>query len=64
MNGEVNLLEPLGSDTYVELANGKVSITARTEPDREILLGDKVTVQLARPKLHIFDAKTGARIEP
>lgn len=64
MTGEVNLLEPLGSDTYVELANGKVSITARTEPDRGIVLGDKVVVQLARPKLHIFDGKTGARIEP
>lgn len=43
MTGEVNLLEPLGSDTYVELANGKVSITARTKPDRGIVLVTKLS---------------------
>ncbi len=60
--GEVALLEPLGSDTFLEVVAGKVNITARTEPDRPVFLNDKVRVQLSRPKLHIFDARTGLRI--
>jgi ABC-type sugar transport system ATPase subunit len=60
--GEVALLEPLGSDTYVELVRGKHNLTVRVEPDRRLRLGEKVVVQLPRNKLHFFQTESGERM--
>jgi multiple sugar transport system ATP-binding protein len=62
--GTVALLEPLGSDTYVEVSNGTSSVTARVEPDRPLVLGDAVVVNLPREKLHLFHAESHQRINP
>jgi multiple sugar transport system ATP-binding protein len=64
MAGTVALLEPLGSDTFVEVSNGTHSVTARVEPDRPLTVGDRVVATLPREKLHIFDATTEQRINP
>ena len=61
--GQVALLEPLGSDTFVEVSRNTLALTARVEPDRHLSVGEAVTVQLPREKLHFFDAKTQARLE-
>ena len=61
--GEVALLEPLGSDTYVELVRGPHNLTVRVEPDRKLRMGEPVTVQLPRAKLHFFQTESGERIE-
>jgi multiple sugar transport system ATP-binding protein len=60
--GTIALLEPLGSDTYVEISHDDLSLTARVEPDRRLSVGETVTVQLPREKLHLFDAKTQMRL--
>ena len=60
--GEVALLEPLGSDTFVEIVRGEQNITARVEPDRRLKLGETVGVQLPRSKLHFFHQVSGERI--
>ncbi len=60
--GEVSLVEPLGSDTFVEITRGPHAITTRVEPDRHLKPQESVVVQLPRHKLHFFDAKTGKRI--
>ena len=60
--GEVGLLEPLGSDTFVEIVRGAHNITARIEPDRRLKLGETVGVQLPRAKLHFFHSESGERI--
>lgn len=62
LTGEVGLLEPLGSDTFVEVSRGKVVITGRVEPDRRLKVGETVSLHLPRPKLHFFDATSGARL--
>ncbi len=62
LRGEVGLLEPLGSDTYVEVNRGPITITGRVEPDRRLRLGDKVVLELPRQKLHFFDTATGERL--
>lgn len=62
--GKVALLEPLGSDTFVEVSDGQHSITARVEPDRPLAVGDHVVAKLPREKLHLFDAASEQRIEP
>lgn len=60
---EVALLEPLGSDTFVEIMRGAVSLTGRVEPDRRLKMGEAVTVQLPWKKLHFFEAGSGKRVE-
>ena len=60
--GEVGLLEPLGSDTFVEIVRGEHNITARVEPDRRLKVGETVGVQLPRSKLHFFHTASGERI--
>ena len=60
--GEVSLIEPLGADTFVEVAVGKTGVTCRTEPDQTLRLGDRVRLGLPAPSLHLFDAASGDRI--
>jgi multiple sugar transport system ATP-binding protein len=60
----VALLEPLGSDTYVEVSNGASSVTARVEPDRPLRVGDSVVVTVPREKLHLFHAESQQRLNP
>jgi len=62
--GTVALLEPLGSDTYVEVSNGTNSVTARVEPDRHLAVGDSVAVNIPREKLHLFHAESQQRLNP
>lgn len=62
--GTVSLLEPLGSDTYVEINRGSVTITGRVEPDRRMRVGETVSFTLPVHKLHFFDAASGERINP
>ncbi len=63
VQGAVTLTEPLGSDTFVEIALGSEALTVRVEPDLKLRMGETVTVQLPRHKLHVFDAESGRRID-
>ncbi len=58
---KVQLLEPIGSDTFVELQAGEARLTARTSPLTELALGQTVRAELAGP-VHLFDAETTQRI--
>jgi len=61
--GQVALLEPLGSDTFVEVSRTGLALTVRVEPDRRLSVGEAVTLQLPREKLHFFHAETQLRLE-
>lgn len=60
--GQISLIEPLGADTFVEVAVGKTGVTCRIEPDLALGLGDRVRITLPAASLHPFDAATGDRI--
>jgi ABC-type sugar transport system ATPase subunit len=60
--GEVTLVEPLGSDTFVEVSNGGSAVTVRVAPDLHPQPGEHLRVRMPRQKLHVFDAKTGKRL--
>jgi multiple sugar transport system ATP-binding protein len=60
--GEVELLEPLGSDTYVEVRHGPHRLTARVEPDSAPRLGETVRLHMPWARLHLFDAATERRL--
>jgi len=57
----VELVEPIGSDTYVELSVGESRLVARTSPYQELSIGQKVHVETDGP-VHVFDATTSDRI--
>ncbi len=61
-DAEVRLIEPIGSDSFVELAVGDQLIVARVQPDREPALGDHVSVGVAPGRVHLFEAVSGERI--
>jgi multiple sugar transport system ATP-binding protein len=58
----VALLEPIGSDTFVELAVGTSTIVARVSPDLPLGIGQPVTAAVAPGRAHLFDAASGLRI--
>ena len=60
--GQVELLEPLGSDTYVEVARDGRSLTVRVSPDQRLQVGQAVGLQLPRSKLHFFHAESQLRL--
>jgi multiple sugar transport system ATP-binding protein len=60
----VGLMEPIGSDTFVELLAGEATIVARATPDFSVGLGQAVTGELAAGRTHLFALETGERINP
>jgi len=58
----IGLTEPVGSDTFVELAVGDSTIVARVGPDLPLELGQVVTAELVPDRIHLFERETGERI--
>jgi multiple sugar transport system ATP-binding protein len=58
----VQLLEPIGSDTFVELASGDATVVARVAPDFHLEIGQSVQATLAPGRVHLFDREGGQRI--
>lgn len=57
----VQLLEPIGADTYVELQAGAAQLVARTSPYTVLELGQVVQAELVGP-VHLFDAANTKRL--
>ena len=60
----VVLLEPMGSDTFVELQIGDQAIVARVAPQNGLTLGQRVWAELAIGRCHFFDAASEDRLGP
>jgi len=58
----VALLEPIGSDTFVELSLGPSTVVARVSPDMPLAIGQPVRMAIAPGRAHLFDAASGVRI--
>ena len=58
----VQLLEPIGSDTFVELAAGDATVVARVAPDAGLKLGQTVNAELSPGRIHLFEREHGERI--
>jgi multiple sugar transport system ATP-binding protein len=58
----VQLLEPIGSDTFVELAAGPASIVARVNPDLPLEIGQLVRAEVTPGRVHLFERQNGERI--
>ena len=58
----VALLEPIGSDTFVELQAGDATVVARVAPDVRLEIGQTVHAVLTPGRVHLFDRELGGRI--
>jgi ABC-type sugar transport system ATPase subunit len=61
IDGEVEIVEDLGSDQFVHLKCDSVELIARTGRDSSLRRGDRLGLNIAPGRLHIF--KDGKRIE-
>jgi multiple sugar transport system ATP-binding protein len=57
--GTVDLVEPLGSDVYVNVVLGRDMLLARVNPENAPQENEQVQVGLALGKIHFFDAESG-----
>ncbi len=58
----VQLVEPIGSDTFVELGAGETSIVSRVAPDAGLRIGEPVRARLNPGLIHLFEHAAGRRI--
>lgn len=58
IGAHVEVIEPMGADTFLYLANAEHSFIARVEPHRRARIGDKVELALMMDKAHLFDGVT------
>jgi len=59
---EVSLVEPVGSDSFVEVSRDTQRLLARVNPERQFHRGQMVQVEVPAAKLHIFDSGTDLRM--
>jgi multiple sugar transport system ATP-binding protein len=59
----VDVVEPLGSETYVVLTIAGQTLTARFPPRVTVASGDAVEVALTPSHLHVFDAQSGENVQ-
>ncbi|NOY75171.1 MAG: sn-glycerol-3-phosphate ABC transporter ATP-binding protein UgpC [Kiritimatiellaeota bacterium] len=55
---KVEVVEPMGSETYLYLAIGDNSFIARIDSHRKVHVGDEIQLAIAMAKAHIFDVES------
>jgi ABC-type sugar transport system ATPase subunit len=62
--GTVRIVERLGTEAIVAVAQPGRDIVARSAPDIELSPGERVTVSVRPHKVHLFSADAGLRVGP
>ncbi len=57
LTGTVEVIEPLGAFTLMQVQVGKTVVTAQIEPGRRIAMGDTVVITCSADRLYLFDMK-------
>jgi len=58
MNAKIEVMELLGSETYLYLNLLNQTIIARVQPDLKVNIGKKVNILFDKEKICLFDKKT------
>jgi multiple sugar transport system ATP-binding protein len=58
VEGEVYIIEPLGSEVILDLTVGNNIIKVKANPDFAVSIGERVWIGLNMEKIHLFDKKT------
>jgi multiple sugar transport system ATP-binding protein len=61
---EIEVLEPVGNEIFVNLRHGAQTLVARCPPQSLPAIGQALPLRVARDALHFFDAGSGHRLEP
>ena len=62
IEGTVEVLEPLGSETLVHLRAGNQEIVAMCDPDRTPIMNSKMRSWIDMNKIHLFDPASESSI--
>jgi multiple sugar transport system ATP-binding protein len=63
VEAKVDVIEPVGSDTYLYLDLEGLPLIARTGPYDEFAPGENVRVIFHESRFHLFSKKDGSRID-
>ncbi len=55
---KVEVIEPMGAETYLYLNTGNQSFISRVDAHRKVAVGEEVSLAVLMSKTHIFDAAT------
>lgn len=55
LEGVVDVVEPVGSETYLHVAAGSLRLVVRVAPDCAARPGDRVSLTLNPERMHLFD---------
>ncbi|MFB2834830.1 ABC transporter ATP-binding protein [Floridanema evergladense] len=66
---EVDLVEALGNETYLSVhlldeTNANFTLQVRVPPEKQVSIGDKISLALESKKIHLFDPETNLAIFP
>ncbi|GAB3676895.1 ABC transporter ATP-binding protein [Salinisphaera aquimarina] len=64
VRGRVEVVEPLGAVTLIQVRVGQVKLTAQIEPHQRIAMGDDVALRCASEQLYLFDTVSEAALLP
>lgn len=62
VRGVVDVIEPLGDKSIIDVSVGRIIFRVMTSKSTRINLGDQVGVYSEPEKIHLFDRKTGMRL--
>ncbi|WP_439646075.1 TOBE domain-containing protein [Syntrophomonas palmitatica] len=54
----IELVEPIGSEMYIHLKAGELSLVATVKSDYSVRPGQTLMIRLNAAKLHLFDPKS------
>jgi multiple sugar transport system ATP-binding protein len=58
ITAKIEVVEPMGSETYLYLAIGDHSFIARVDSHRQVHVGDDIELAVSMKKAHVFDGAT------
>jgi len=64
IRGVVEIVEPLGAETFVRMRVGDLPITVRVPARSGIRAKDSIDIELVPARIHVFDPATGLAITP
>ena len=62
ISAAVEVIEPMGSETYLYMKTGNAGFIARVDPHHACSVGDKIDLAVMMDKAHLFNKETTERI--
>ena len=55
---EINVIEPMGSESYVYCKNNENKLVSKMDPHNNLSIGEKIQIPLLINNVHFFDSET------